>query len=67
MSLFNWLKKRRTEPDIKQKAEAVVEEVKNTVSDGIDESKDRRQRARYNKCSFIADDPTTEKNEVYKY
>jgi len=66
MSLFNWLKKIFTEPAIKQKTEAVVEEVKNTVSEGIDEIKDRRQRARDNKGRFIADDPTTEKNEAYK-
>ena len=37
MSLFTWLKKIFTEPAIKQKAEAVVEEVKNTVSEVIDE------------------------------
>ena len=66
MSLFTWLKKIFTEPAIKQKAEAVVEEVKNTVSEGSDEIKDRRQRARDNKGRFIADDPTTEKNEAYK-
>ena len=66
MSLFNWLKKIFTEPVIKQKAEAVVEEVKNTVSEGIDEIKDRRERARDDKGRFVADDPTTEKNEAYK-
>ena len=66
MSLFNWFKKIFTEPAIKQKAEAVVKEVKNTMSEGIDELKDRRQRARDNKGRFIADDPTTEKNEAYK-
>ena len=66
MSLFTWFKKIFTEPAIKQKTEAVVEEVKNTVSEGIDEIKARRQRARDNKGRFIADDPTTEKNEAYK-
>ena len=66
MSLFNWLKKIFTEPAIKQKAEAVVEEVKNTVSESIDEIKIRRERARDDKGRFIADDPTTEKNEAYK-
>jgi len=35
------------------------------VSEGIDEIKDRRQRARDNKGRFIADDPTTEENEAY--
>jgi len=64
MSLFNWLKRIFIEPVIK--AEAVVEEVKNTVSEGIDEIKDRRQRARDSKGRFIANDPTTEKNEAYK-
>tara|TARA_B100001989_G_scaffold233287_1_gene193085 strand:+ start:343 stop:540 length:198 start_codon:yes stop_codon:yes gene_type:complete len=64
MSFFNWLKRIFTEPVIK--AEAVVEEVKNTVSEGIDEIKDRRQRARDSKGRFIANDPTTEKNEAYK-
>ena len=39
MSFFSWLKKLFTEPVIKEKAEAVVEEVKNTVSEGIDEIK----------------------------
>ena len=66
MSIFNWFKKLFTEPAIKQKAEAVVEEVKNTVSEGIDEIKARRERARDDKGRFIADDPTTEKNEAYK-
>jgi len=66
MSLFNWLKKIFTEPAIQQKAEAVVEEVKNTVSESIDEIKIRRERARDDKGRFIADDPTTEKNEAYK-
>jgi|TARA_B100000902_G_scaffold379462_1_gene413797 hypothetical protein len=59
MSLFNWLKKIFTEP-------AIVKEVKNTVSEGIDEIKARRERARDDKGRFIADDPTTEKNEAYK-
>ena len=66
MSFFNWLKKIFTEPAIKQKAEAVVEEVKNTVSEGIDEIKARRERARDDKGRFLADDPTTEENEAYK-
>ena len=66
MSFFSWLKKLFTEPVIKEKAEAVVEEVKNTVSEGIDEIKTRRERARDNKGRFIADDPDTEKNEAYK-
>ena len=66
MSFFNWLKKLFTEPVIKEKAEAVVEEVKNTVSEGIDEIKDKRKRARDNKGRFIADDPDTKKNEAYK-
>ena len=66
MSFFNWLKKIFTDPAIKQKAEAVVEEVKNTVSEGIDEIKARRERARDDKGRFIADDPTTEENEAYK-
>ena len=48
MSFFSWLKKLFTEPVIKAKAEAVVEEVKNTVSEGIDEIKTRRERARDN-------------------
>ena len=64
MSFFNWLKKIFTEHAIK--AEAVVEEVKNTVSEGIDEIKDKRKRARDNKGRFIADDPDTKKNEAYK-
>tara|TARA_Y100001935_G_C17239722_1_gene474984 strand:- start:929 stop:1126 length:198 start_codon:yes stop_codon:yes gene_type:complete len=64
MSLFNWLKRIFIEPVIK--AEAVVEEVKNTVSEGIDEIKDKRKRARDNKGRFIADDPDTKKNEAYK-
>ena len=66
MSFFSWLKKLFTEPVIKEKAEAVVEEVKNTVSEGIDEIKTRRERARDNKGRFVADDPDTEKNEAYK-
>ena len=66
MSFFSWLKKLFTEPVIKEKAEAVVEEVKNTVSEGIDEIKTRRERARDNKGRFVADDPDTEKNEDYK-
>tara|TARA_B100000676_G_scaffold218790_1_gene215673 strand:- start:929 stop:1132 length:204 start_codon:yes stop_codon:yes gene_type:complete len=66
MSFFSWLKKLFTEPVIKEKAEAVVEEVKNTVSEGIDEIKDKRKRARDNKGRFIADDPDTKKNEAYK-
>ena len=66
MSFFSWLKKLFTEPAIKEKAEAVVEEVKNTVSEGIDEIKTRRERARDNKGRFVADDPDTEKNEAYK-
>tara|TARA_B100000242_G_scaffold276970_1_gene233259 strand:+ start:345 stop:548 length:204 start_codon:yes stop_codon:yes gene_type:complete len=66
MSFFSWLKKLFTEPVLKEKAEAVVEEVKNTVSEGIDEIKDRRERARDDKGRFVADDPTTEKNEAYK-
>tara|TARA_R100001510_G_scaffold57188_1_gene64509 strand:- start:1682 stop:1885 length:204 start_codon:yes stop_codon:yes gene_type:complete len=66
MSFFSWLKKLFTEPVIKEKAEAVVEEVKNTVSEGIDEIKARRERARDDKGRFIADDPNTEKNEAYK-
>jgi len=66
MSIFNWFKKLFTEPAIKQKAEAVVEEVKNTVSEGIDEIKARRERARDDKGRFLADDPTTEENEAYK-
>ena len=66
MSFFSWLKKLFTEPVIKEKTEAVVEEVKNTVSEGIDEIKTRRERARDNKGRFVADDPTTEKNEAYK-
>ena len=66
MSFFSWLKKLFTEPVLKEKAEAVVEEVKNTVSEGIDEIKDKRERARDDKGRFIADDPTTEKNEAYK-
>ena len=66
MSIFNWFKKLFTEPAIKQKGEAVVEEVKNTVSEGIDEIKARRERARDDKGRFLADDPTTEKNEAYK-
>ena len=66
MSFFSWLKKLFTEPVIKEKAEAVVEEVKNTVSEGIDEIKTRRERARDNKGRFVADDPDTEKNKAYK-
>ena len=66
MSFFSWLKKLFTEPVIKEKAESVVEEVKNTVSEGIDEIKTRRERARDNKGRFVADDPDTEKNEAYK-
>ena len=66
MSFFSWLKKLFTEPVIKEKTEAVVEEVKNTVSEGIDEIKTRRERARDNKGRFVADDPDTEKNEAYK-
>ena len=66
MSFFSWLKKLFTEPVLKEKAEAVVEEVKNTVSEGIDEIKTRRERARDNKGRFVADDPDTEKNEAYK-
>jgi len=66
MSFFSWLKKLFTEPVIKEKAEAVVEEVKNTVSESIDEIKTRRERARDNKGRFVADDPDTEKNEAYK-
>ena len=66
MSFFSWLKKLFTEPVIKEKAEAVVEEVKNTVSEGIDEIKDKRKRARDNKGRFIVDDPDTKKNEAYK-
>ena len=66
MSFFSWLKKLFTEPFIKEKTEAVVEEVKNTVSEGIDEIKTRRERARDNKGRFVADDPDTEKNEAYK-
>ena len=66
MSFFSWLKKLFTEPVIKEKAEAVVEEVKNTVSEGIDEIKARRERARDDKGRFLADDPTTEENEAYK-
>ena len=66
MAFFSWLKKLFTEPVIKEKAEAVVEEVKNTVSEGIDEIKTRRERARDNKGRFVADDPDTEKNEAYK-
>tara|TARA_R110002020_G_scaffold167736_1_gene356183 strand:- start:238 stop:441 length:204 start_codon:yes stop_codon:yes gene_type:complete len=66
MSIFNWFKKLFTEPAIKQKAEAVVEDVKNTVSEGIDEIKARRERARDDKGRFLADDPTTEENEAYK-
>ena len=66
MSFFSWLKKLFTEPVIKEKTEAVVEEVKNTVSEGIDEIKDRRERARDDKGRFVADDPTTKKNEAYK-
>ncbi len=66
MSFFSWLKKLFTEPVIKEKTEAIVEEVKNTVSEGIDEIKTRRERARDNKGRFVADDPDTEKNEAYK-
>ena len=66
MSFFSWLKKLFTEPAIKEKAESVVEELKNTVSEGIDEIKTRRERARDNKGRFVADDPDTEKNEAYK-
>ena len=66
MSFFSWLKKLFTEPVIKEKTEAVVEEVKNTVSEGIDEIKTRRERARDNKGRFVADDSDTEKNEAYK-
>ena len=66
MSIFNWFKKLFTEPAIKQKTEAVVKEVKNTVSEGVDEIKARRKRARDNKGRFVGDEPTTEKNEAYK-
>ena len=36
------------------------------MSEGIDEIKDKRKRARDNKGRFIADDPDTKKNEAYK-
>lgn len=65
MSFFSWLKKLFTEPVIKEKAEAVVKEVKDTVSEGVDEIKSRRKRARDNKGRFVPDDPTTEENEAY--
>jgi len=54
------------DPSTEVVEEAVVEEVKNTVSEGIDEIKTRRERARDNKGRFVADDPDTEKNEAYK-
>ena len=65
MSLFNWLKRIFIEPVIKEKAEAVVKEVKDTVSEGVDEIKSRRKRARDNKGRFVPDDPTTKENEAY--
>ena len=65
MSFFSWLKKIFTEPAIKEKAEAVVKEVKDTVSEGVDEIKSRRKRARDNKGRFVPDDPTTKENEAY--
>tara|TARA_Y100001935_G_C16835345_1_gene281415 strand:+ start:115 stop:327 length:213 start_codon:yes stop_codon:yes gene_type:complete len=65
MSFFSWLKRIFTEPAIKEKAEAVVKEVKDTVSEGVDEIKSRRKRARDNKGRFVPDDPTTKENEAY--
>ena len=65
MSFFSWLKKLFTEPVIKEKTEAVVKEVKDTVSEGVDEIKSRRKRARDNKGRFVPDDPATEENEAY--
>tara|TARA_Y100001958_G_C21094653_1_gene446677 strand:- start:213 stop:407 length:195 start_codon:yes stop_codon:yes gene_type:complete len=59
------LKRIFTEPAIKEKAEAVVKEVKDTVSEGVDEIKSRRKRARDNKGRFVPDDPTTKENEAY--
>ena len=81
MSLLTWLKEffvtealQESQEKIKEKAEDVIDDIKNTVTEGIDEVKDIaeeettdiKQRARDKLGRFIADDPTTEKNESYK-
>ena len=83
MSILKWFKNLFAESDhtftasgkyVKKKTEDVVEEVKNTVSEGFEEVKekagekvtDMRKRARDKFGRFIPDDPTTEKNEAYK-
>ena len=83
MSILNWLKNLFAESEhtfnasgkyVKKKTEDVVEEVKNTVSEGFEEVKEKagekvtriRKRARDKFGRFIPDDPDTEKNEAYK-
>ena len=66
MKILNWLKEFFAVP---------ATEVKNIVIEGAEEvaaqtkdkvTKIKRKRARNKKGRFIADDPTTEKNEAYE-
>ena len=81
MSILTWLKEffvteviQESQEKIKEKAGDVIKDVKNTVTEGIDEVKDIaeeattdiKQRARDKLGRFISDDPTTIKNEAYK-
>jgi gas vesicle protein len=81
MSLLTWLKDffvtealQDSKEKIKEKAEYVIDDIKSTVTEGIEEVKDIaeetaediKQRARDKLGRFSADDPTTKKNEAYK-
>ena len=66
MTILQWLKEFLTVP---------ATEVKNIVVEGAEEvatqtkakvTKIKRKRARNKKGRFVADDPTTEKNEAYE-
>jgi hypothetical protein len=66
MTILQWLKEFFAVPatEVKNIVVEGAEEVANQTKDKV--TKIKRKRARNKKGRFIADDPTTEKNEAYE-